>query len=59
MNKEAVIKKREREIDAFLVSIDRNGGKSKEEETWICELERISIIGTDTTMYETDTDRDI
>jgi hypothetical protein len=30
----------------LLVHIDRNGGKSKEEETWICELERMSIIGT-------------
>jgi len=28
--------------DASLVSIDRNGEKSKEEETWICELERMS-----------------
>lgn len=32
--------------DAFLVTIDRNAGKSKEEETCIRELERMFIAGT-------------
>jgi hypothetical protein len=28
--------------DSFLVPIDRSGGESREEETWICESGRMS-----------------